>query len=218
MKKRVWLLGLMILLCAIPSLAQDQQESTTQENPSSTEQETPHKPKHPTIPTPKWELAGGYTYRRYAPSTGGKLDMDGWFASGEYNVFRNWLGVTAELSGTYDDQGIYGFSSLYALMAGPQIYPFRHHKLTPFAHFLVGEGYFRASFPAYGGFPAFIRTDTAHTWQGGGGFDLEHWPNWGIRLIEVDYGSTNFFSSGSYAGQSNIRVSVGFTRRFGEKK
>jgi hypothetical protein len=218
MKKRMALLGLMILLCAVPSHAQDEQDSGTQGSSTSAEQEAPPKHKHHPVPTPKWELAMGYTYRRYSPATGGKLDMDGWFAAGEYNVFRNWLGVTGELSGTYDDQGIYGFSSLYSLMVGPQVYPFHHHVLTPFIHFLYGEGYFRASFPAYGGFPTFVRTDTAHTWQGGGGLDLEHWQNWGIRLVEVDYGSTAFFTSASSPGQSNLRISIGLTRRFGQKK
>lgn len=218
MRQRIWLLGLMILLCALRSVAQDQQESSTQENQSSTEQETTPKHKHAPIRTPKWELAGGYTFRKYSPSTGGSLDLDGWFAAGDYNVFRNWLGVTAEMSGAYSDQGIDGFTSIYTLTAGPQVYPFHHHKLTPFIHFLVGEGYFRASFPAYGGFPPAVRTDFRHTWQGGGGIDLEHWQNWGIRLLEFDYGTTNFFGSATYPSQTNLRISIGLTRRFGEKK
>jgi hypothetical protein len=218
MKKRVWLLGLMILLCAVTSLAQDQQESSTQENPSSNEPETPPKHKRASIPTPQWELSGGYNYRRYSVSSGAKLDLNGWFGSADYNVFRNWLGVTGELSGVYDDQGINGFTSLYSLMAGPQLYPFRHHRITPFAHVLVGEGYIRITFPAYGGYPAFARSDTAHTWQAGGGIDLEHWEHWGIRLVEIDYGNTSFFTAATHMGESNIRAYFGLTYRWGEKK
>ena len=218
MKKRVWLLGLMILLCVVPSFAQDQQESTTQENPPATDQEPPPKPKRVPIPTPKAELSAGYTLHRYDVSSGPKLSMNGWYGSGEYNVFRHWLGVAAELSGAYKDEGVNGDTSLYTLMVGPQIYPFRHHKVTPFVHVLFGEGYVRISFPAYAGFPAFTRSDTSRAWQGGGGLDLDRWEHWGVRLIQIDYGSTNFFSTPSYTGQTNIRASVGLTYRWGEKK
>ena len=46
-----------------------------------------------------------------------------------------------------------------AVMVGPQIYPFRHRrKFTPFAHVLFGEAFYRDRYPAFGGFPAAVKS------------------------------------------------------------
>jgi hypothetical protein len=216
MKKWIWLLSLVVLL-AIPSLAQDQTDSS-QQNPAATDQEPAPKPKKPPLPTPKAEISAGYTLHKFDVQSGSNLNLNGWYFSGEYNVLRRWLAVEGDLSGAYENQGISGDTSLYTAMVGPKIYPFKRHMINPYLHVMFGEGYVRISFPPYAGFPAFVRSDTAHTWQGGGGLEMYRWEHLGIRLVQFDYGSTNFFKTGSSSyGQTNYRVSIGLTYRWGEK-
>jgi Outer membrane protein beta-barrel domain len=164
--------------------------------------------------TPSIELSGGYTVRVYNPPSASHIIMNGWYASGDYNFFP-WLGAAAEVSGAYKGQGLDGNVSIYSLLVGPQIYPFRHrHKLTLFVHVLFGEGFYRIHYPAYGGFPAKLTTDTGTSWEAGGGFDLARTAHWEIRLIQADFGQTRFLGSQS---QATYRLSVGVVYRFGKK-
>jgi hypothetical protein len=215
MKKWIWPLGLVVLL-AVPVFAQDQTD-TSQQNPAATDQESAPKPKKPPLPTPKAEISAGYTLRKLDFSSGNDLNLSGWYFSGEYNLLRRWLAVEGDLSGAYEFQGVNGNTSVYSAMVGPKIYPFRRHMINPYFHVMFGEGYARISFPPYAGFPAFVRSDAAHTWEGGGGLEMYRWENLGIRLVQFDYGGTNFFKTANSTGQTNYRVSIGFTYRWGKK-
>jgi hypothetical protein len=163
--------------------------------------------------TPKEEISGGATFNRYTAPSGSYLDMGGWTGSGDYN-FRTWAGAELEASGDYNNKELIGRTSVYRLFVGPQIFPFRHHKLTPWAHILFGEGYYRNSIPPSGGFPAKVNSDFAFAWEVGAGLDLNIKQHWGTR-VQFDYDPTRFF--GYKAGQPGYRVSFGLIYRIGKR-
>lgn len=185
--RNVWRLLAIFLLGAVPAFAQ----------------------------TPKIELSAGPTFDRYTAPNGYYLDMVGWTFSGEYNVFR-WLGGEFQGSGAYSNKAVLGFTSLYTAQVGPKFYPLKHHRLTPWGHFLIGEGYYRESIPENGGFPAKVNADFARAWRVGAGVDLTRKSRWGVRLIQFDYGPTRFFSG--KVSQPDYRISIGVTYRIGAKK
>ena len=144
-----------------------------------------------------------------------RIGMNGAYGSFEYNILSR-IGAVAEVSGGIRNQGTNGNLSIFSVLVGPQIYPFKHRrKITPFAHLLFGEGFYRNDYPAYGGFPHTIITSSAFSWEGGAGVDWVHSAHWEIRLIEVDYAQTKFLGNQS---QNNYRGSVGIVYRFGERK
>jgi hypothetical protein len=164
---------------------------------------------------PKIELSAGPTFDRYTAPLGYDLDMVGWTFSGEYNVFR-WLGGEFQASGDYSNKAVIGRTSEYTTQLGPRFYPLKHHKLEPWGHFLIGEGYYRDSIPPNGGFGAKTMADFARAWRVGCGVDWNLTRPWGIRLLQFDYDSTKFLSSKT--SQPDYRISIGFTYRIGTKK
>jgi Outer membrane protein beta-barrel domain len=163
--------------------------------------------------TPKEEISLSGTFSRYSAPSGYDLDMAGWMASGSYNL-KNWLGVEFEPSGNYSNKALLGWTSTYRVLVGPQFFPFRHHKLTPWGHFLFGESYYQDSIPPTGGFPAKVNSDFAFAWEAGAGVDVNIKKRWGARL-QFDYDPTRFF--GDKPGQPDYRVSFGFIYRIGKK-
>lgn len=165
--------------------------------------------------TPKIELSAGPTFDRYTAPDGYYRDMAGWTFSGDYTVFR-WLSGEFQASGAYSNKAVLGRTSLYTVQVGPQFFPLKHHKLTPWGHFLIGEGYYRDEIPENGGFPAKVRSDFAKAFRVGGGVDLNLKSRWGVRMIQFDYAPTRFF--GNKVSQPDYRVSIGVTYRIGTKK
>lgn len=250
MRKFAWFF-LWLVLAAIPALAQDAppqdapppQDSTPQSTtpPSSSSQtqpeagETTPKKKTSTLFLPKHEIYAGFVHR--SVSTIGnfpKAGLNGWTGSFDDN-WKTWLGFIGELQGVYATIGVTGggteHPSVYTLMAGPQFFPLKHHKVTPFGHFLYGEGFYRLATDAYGGYPYTVTTQFSSAWEGGGGLDLHIKPNWSVRLVQFDYVSTHFKSamvgttttgSGSSSGgnpnsQGGYRLSFGVIRYFGKR-
>jgi len=209
---KLWGLYVLLLVFAVPAMAQVTPENPEpQQEPSAVPAAVPVPP--PSIP--KWDLSAGYTLQIFRPATGApRLSLQGWYASVNYNYY-SWLGIEGQFSGDYrfqpyptSDVGIYG------AMAGPRIYPLRHHKLEPWGHFLFGGAVYVSHYPAFASFPPVTRVYASKAWEGGGGIDLNRWSHWGIRLIEIDYERTQF--NGSY-NQPSYRLAIGFTYRFGEK-
>jgi len=165
--------------------------------------------------TPKIELSAGPTFTRYTAPSGYYLDMGGWTGSAEYNL-RRWIGAEVDASGDYSNKTSLGFTSVHKLLAGAELFPFRHHVLTPWGHALFGEGYYRNTIPASGGFPSKLNTDLAFTWMAGVGVDLNVKKRWGVRLLEFDYDPTRFYNN--KPSQPSYRVSVGIICRIGERK
>jgi len=215
MKKVVGLCGLLALF-AVPAMAQDQPPADQNQPPAA--QTAPAKVKRIYV-TPKFEISGGYTLRTYYATTGATLDMNGWFGSFDDNL-KSWLGVEAEGTGARKNQGGLntGNAEIYTLLGGPKIFPFRHHKLTPYGHFLFGLGYYENVVPPYGGYPGTTNTYAVYAWQAGGGIDYNLSRHWGIRVVQVDFGSANFYpNTANYTNRGTHRVSFGFVYRFGQR-
>jgi len=225
-------LFVLLLLVAGSAVAQDapSQDSPSQStSSSSSSQTTPDENQKPEKKTsslfsPKYEISVGYDHRSFYVTGYPKIGMNGWVGSFDYN-WKQWLGFEAEAQGLYktitSQAAATETPSLYTAMAGPQIFPFRHHKVTPFGHFLYGEGYYRDAFGPYGGVGSAVNTYFSHAWEGGGGLDVHIKPHWSVRGM-FDYGSTHFTasgssSSGSSAGQGGYRFSIGMVYYFGER-
>jgi hypothetical protein len=167
----------------------------------------------------RFDLSAGGSFRVYQQSekaSDSKIGMPGWYASADYNFhkFRNHFGVEIEGSGNYRNQGYYGRTSVYTFFAGPRIYPFGHHKLTPYGHVLFGGGYYRNVIPPAGGADfTTLRTYGSKAWEAGGGLDLNIKKHWGVRMLELDYARTRFYSYN--IKQANYRASIGVIYRFG---
>lgn len=161
-----------------------------------------------------YEISAGYNLRVFTLPNYARIGLSGGYGSFEYKILSR-ISAAMEVSAAFRNQGVAGDLSIYHAVFGPQIYPFKHRrKLTPFAHLLFGEAFYRNSYPPYGGFPAHVTTDSSFSWEGGGGVDLTHSTRWAIRLIQIDYASTKFLGNTS---QNNYRASIGFVYRFGLK-
>jgi Outer membrane protein beta-barrel domain len=168
--------------------------------------------------TPKIEIGGGYTFRSWGIPTvlqpPSRLKMNGWNASASWN-FNPWLALALAVDGTRNDQGINGTTDIYSFLAGPQVYPLGHHRLTPFVHGLVGEGYFKLHLPPEGSFPAFNYAEGRFAWEVGGGMDLSLSRHFAVRLGEFDYEQTRFRFEEAANNQNNFKYSAGIVIRFG---
>jgi opacity protein-like surface antigen len=162
--------------------------------------------------TPVFEAGVGYQYRSFNYPGEQRLNMDGWQASADGNI-NHWLGVTADFDGTYKTFGGAAFS-VYSYMAGPQVYPLRHHVLTPYFNVLVGGAHIGAR--KCGGCNL---GDTQFSWGGGGGVDLTVSRHFAIRLGQFEYERTGLFSAGTANNpyQNNFKVGAGLLIRLGEK-
>jgi len=212
-----------LALSISPAIAQEtpQPETPSQEAPK---QEAPKK-EAPAAVAPrqkdhKYEINAVYVFRRFTEQNSSHLDMNGWDASGIWR-WKSWVNAEVELSGTYGRTSpsfeAHTGESIYTAFLGPRFTWPGRHKITPFAHFLLGEGYYRRVTSAFGGFNASVYDDFEYAWEAGGGIDvtLRHSDRWAIHLIQVDSDQTKFM--GGYTGQRNIRVATGITYRFGTR-
>jgi opacity protein-like surface antigen len=205
-------LFVLLVLCISPAMAQDSA-------PALRDQSAPpqEKPEKRGSEKPRYELSAGYAYRSYYQSGASTMWLNGWYASATYNLWR-WLGAEAEGMGVYKDQGIIlGKTRIYNFLVGPKLYPFGHRKLTPFGHVLLGAARYSNTVPPLGPYGSVTRTATAYAWEAGGGLDYDLSRHWGVRLIQVDFGSANFFGGSSATTRGNKRIVVGIVYRFGER-
>ncbi|HWF38400.1 MAG TPA: hypothetical protein VG322_07770 [Candidatus Acidoferrales bacterium] len=209
---RFFALVSLLWLMAIPAAAQSTSSSSS--SSQQTQQvEAPQEAPPPPVVAP-YELSAGYSFRIFTQPTSARIGMNGGYGSFDYKILSR-ISADAEFSAAFRGQGINGDLSIYSFLVGPQIYPFKHRrKFTPFVHVLLGEGFYRNSYPAYGGFPAAVRTDSSFSWEGGGGLDLTHSPRLAIRVFDIDYAQTKFLGNLS---QANYRLSIGIVYRFGQK-
>lgn len=167
--------------------------------------------------TPKWELGGGYAFRGFTdPQSNTRLSMNGWSGTADYTVIKRWLSAAIDIDGTYNNYGLYGNTSVYTAMIGPQVYPLGHRKLTPYGHVLFGEGYTRDTIPASGGFNEKTFSSNAFAMEAGAGFDYTLKKRWAIRLFQFDYENTRFYPAIGIS-QGNYKMSAGVVYRFGMK-
>src|SRR5690348_1140487 len=222
MKRRVGFL-VVALLCALPVCAQETPQpapDTSTPGPSSSSSTSAgsapaaaasaSQPSFDAREAAAWEISAGFALRDYS-TPGLNLKMDGGYFSVNYNIL-SWLGVEGEGLAVFKQQGkqSLGTREKWALvtgMAGPKVYPFHHHKVTPFAHFLIGMGYYDLSVPAFGGFPSSKSTSTAMAYEIGGGLDLRIKRHWAVRLVQAGFDQTAFY--GGNPKQGGYRFSTG---------
>jgi hypothetical protein len=166
--------------------------------------------------TPKIEVSAAAAFNRFDTPPGYYLNMEGWSVSANY-ALRTWLAARAEATGDYGRRAFVGTTSVHDILVGPQFFPFRHHKITPWGNFLFGEGYYRNNIPAFGGFPSQTNADFSFTWEAGAGLDVNFRHRWAIRLIEFDFTSSKFLSSQpNQTRQSSYRAAIGVVYRIGK--
>jgi outer membrane protein with beta-barrel domain len=168
-------------------------------------------------PVDRFELGVGGTFRLFQQtetSDSSKIGMPGWYFDGVYNIhrFKGLFGIQVEGTGAYRHQGTFGNTSIYAIQAGPRIYLFGHHKLTPYGEILFGDGYYRNNIPAYGGYQSSVYSYTAFTYSGGAGLELNIRHSLTVRMIQFDVGQTSFFNYNTK--QTNYRASIGVSYHF----
>ena len=167
--------------------------------------------------TPTVEAGGGYQYRSFdVPGGGPRLNMNGWQVSADANI-THWLGITADFDGTYRNfGGGNGDNAVYSYMVGPQIYPLRHHVITPYINVLLGGAHYSLSNCGGG---ACGDSENKFAWGGGGGVDLTVSKHFAIRLAQFEYERTRFFDAGSdgIPFQDNFKIGAGVLIRFGER-
>lgn len=214
------LVALFVVSAIAPLAAQeqppsDQSQTTPEQTPP--EQTPPAKPKR-TRATPKFELSAGFAHRSYYSTDLTTLGTIGWYVSFEDN-WKRWIGFEADVADTGQNQGlILGNTHIYTFLAGPQVYPLGHRKLTPFGHFFYGAGYYHDKIPPCCGFNGNTITSLVRAWEAGGGLDFNVSQHWGIRAVEIDDISAPFFpGTNTYTSRSLIRVSVGVVYRFGQR-
>jgi len=145
-------------------------------------------------PSDKIELSAGYAYMHFKSSPA--VNLNGFDVSGEYKL-RGWLGGVGEVGGEYGNVG--GVSShVYTYLFGPQIsWP---RRISPFAHVLVGVGYFSG-----GGY-----TSRSLAAAYGFGVDVKVKPRWSWRVVEADIVQTHLGG----LSEHNTRISTAFVYRF----
>lgn len=209
-------------LCVLPAVAQEGSVPAVPEQTAPAPAPTVPKGSYdPRVPA-RFEISAGYVLRSYSPNTAAVYHLNGAYASFDYNIFW-WLGATVEGTASTMKLGNQAAGtaqrlSLLSGLAGPKFYPLHHRTLTPFGQVLLGEGYYRLSAPAFGGFPAKTITATGGTFEFGGGLDLRIKKSWSIRLLEGDYMSSSFYASSlSRSRQTGYRISAGIVYLHGQK-
>jgi Outer membrane protein beta-barrel domain len=220
MRKTAALLFSLFVLWSAPLCAQNAPASTDQNPPAAPTPQPTVAPVayNPRIPA-KMELSAGYTYRAFSPDASTTLKTNGGFVSAEYNVI-SWIGAEVEATGVIRKQGTDNLGTaqtltIFTAMGGPRIYPLRHRRISLYGHVLIGEGYYRLTSPAFGGFPAKVTTSNGFSFEAGTGVDLRLKSHWSILLGEGDYGETSFQLTNSH--QDSYRVSAGIVYLWGQK-
>ena len=159
------------------------------------------------------EVFGGYQFSRIDGYNG-----NGWNVSSAVNLNR-WLGVAADLSGTYKHENFLGplcpgpicsgsavdvKNSTY--MFGPVLSYRSHGRATPFVHALFGGDHLSGTASGFGSAPA-----NGFAMALGGGTDVKLNRRWAVRLFQVDWLYLRFSGTGE---SSNARVSTGLVLRF----
>ena len=163
--------------------------------------------------TSNLSVSGGYLLRLFS-APGGRVNLNGFYGSADYTLFKR-FGAEAEVADSISNRDTNGDINILTGMVGPRFYPFGHRKITVYGHVLFGEGYYRVKFPAFGGFPPTTDTYTGLSWAAGGGIEIKHSDRWSIRIPQVDFGQTKFYSGTQ--SQSNFRISFGIVYHLGQK-
>jgi hypothetical protein len=170
--------------------------------------------------TPKFEVAGMFSYINFAPGTSfrnfNQLGATGSFA---YNVNR-WLGLVAEVGGYHFDRQVFLdptnpqtqstiSGNMQTYLFGPRLNWRRFDHFVPFGEVLFGAA--RGSSQMTGD-----NSQSAFAMAVGGGVDvvLTRYLTW--RFVQADYLMTNFSGSllSPSSRQNNFRIGTGLVLRW----
>jgi opacity protein-like surface antigen len=164
---------------------------------------------------PKFEVGGGFMYRNFDVPFSPRANELGWFTTTDYN-FANWLGFALDV-----DEGFTNASETlpqmhhFTFLAGPQVYPLGHRRITPFAHALFGDS--TIIFPNVKAFDSGqTLSDDKFAFAVGGGVDWALTHRIAIRLGEFDYERDKNFAGGTPGNpaQNNYKYKGGVIVRF----
>lgn len=151
---------------------------------------------------PRFELFGGYSYLHVGSSHQQKaFGLNGWNGQATVNLNR-WLGATADFAGNYGSPFAVSIHN-YTYMFGPTL-SYRTQHVVPFAHALFGGGHVSGKI---GGLSS---SQNAFAMAIGGGADIPLATHFGIRLAQLDWVRTQYFST----SQNGFRVSTGVMFNF----
>ncbi|HEV2117649.1 MAG TPA: hypothetical protein VGR48_16565 [Terriglobales bacterium] len=178
--------------------------------------------------TPRVTVFGGYSLQR-----NGGNNANGWDGQGTFN-FNRFLGVTADISGTYRNiaslpvpiisAGVN--QHLYTFLFGPMVTG-NLGRASVFGHALFGEA--RAgssagvSLPFIGGVSTGVNSASAFAMAFGGGLDLNLGRHFALRPVQLDLVRTQFsptdalttgLSTSTSGVQNFLRYSGGIVFRF----
>ena len=173
--------------------------------------------------TPRYEIAGLFSYINFNPG-GGFKSWNDYGATGSFAFNANkWLGLVAEVGGysfkrqvyVTDSSGNVTLSSVSGSMQtylfGPRV-NFRHFDhFVPFAEILFGAGHAGVQLTGdQGGQGSFALA-------AGGGVDVVFTKYIAWRFFQADYLMTNFSGTnlGANARQNNFRIGSGIVLRWG---
>jgi hypothetical protein len=154
---------------------------------------------------PRWEVFGGYSYRRMDTPSLGYADysnLQGWNAAGAFNITPTWS-VALDLSGHYGSH-----LSVFNYMIGPQ-FNWRRDKSKVFVHGLFGKA--QNHVDVANGTVNGIKS-VGRALDAGAGYDWDYSPKFTIRVVQADFINTNTFGT----NQNDLRVSVGLIFHFGQ--
>jgi len=154
----------------------------------------------------KVDVFGGYSFMRTgngALVSGTTSNLNGWNAAFTGN-FNKYLGLTADVSGLYNGNlsgtGVDG--KAYTFLFGPTVSYRTGSRITPFAHALFGVSRLSGTVAS--------TSDSSFAMAVGGGADLKVSPKFSLRLAQLDWMRTNYFST----TQNNMRLSTGVVLHF----
>lgn len=155
--------------------------------------------------TPKAEVFGGYSYA----GTG----SNGYDVSVTANI-NKWFGLTADFGGQYSnltDQGFTEKIRSHSFLFGPTVSVARTKRVNPFVHALFGVSKLSTETTEFGPLVSFH--DTSFGMALGGGVDVRINDHVAMRVVQLDYLSTEFFNQ----TQNKGRITIGLVLRFGKK-
>jgi opacity protein-like surface antigen len=187
-----------------------------------------------------WQLFGGYSYVRaetepqLEPFGLGHINANGWEAS-VTNYPWQWFGATVDVSGFYtnptlhipanyfgpglppsnESVGNLIHTSAYTLMFGPSVAYRKNRAVQPFAHFLLGGVYGKASLTGKGQAllgSSFATSEWVFGYALGGGADVRITDKVAIRG-QGDWIRSSFQNLNNDR-QNNMRFSVGVVYRW----
>ena len=186
------------------------------------------------VDTPRAELFLGYSYLRAVPTlaAGNRLV---WLNGGSTSIafnFNRYLGIVGDFggfndtrllltaTGTNPSSVVPSSGTVFTYLFGPRLSYRKYDRITPFGQVLFGGVHasdvtFSTGCTGAGCTP--LPAESTFAMTAGGGLDIKVHPHFAVRIIQAEYLMTRFenLTTGTTAGQNDVRLSAGIVYRFG---